>query len=76
MARSVPEGQRADETVTVRLPYGTAAKVRAATGQPFSTIVRWMVVQLLAKHSTDASVKEALRENVQRTVGEVIEGDE
>lgn len=41
----------ADETVTVRLPFGTAARVRAATGQPFSRIVRYMVIALLNKHT-------------------------
>lgn len=74
MARNVPEGQRADETVTVRLPHGTAAKVRAATGQPFSTVVRWMVVQLLERKAQElaGNVKEGQREDVQRAIGEAI----
>lgn len=48
-----PSNPPADETVTVRLPYGTAAKVRAATGQPFSRVVRWMVNALLTKHASE-----------------------
>jgi hypothetical protein len=60
---------RADETVTVRLPFGTAAKVRAATGQPFSTVVRWMVVQLLNRYANGENVKESVRADVQTIVG-------
>lgn len=75
MARHVPEGQKADETVTVRVPYGTAAKVRAATGQPFSTIVRWMVMQLLNNFAeADESAKEQLRKQVQQSTGEALGG--
>lgn len=71
MARSVPDSQRADETVTVRVPRGTAAKVRAATGQNFSTVVRWMVIQLLDNFAA-GNVKEDMRETVQSTIGEQI----
>lgn len=73
MPRSPAGAAKADETVTVRLPYGTAAKVRAATGQPFSTIVRWMVVQLLDKHIAGENVKEATRADVQSVIGDSIE---
>lgn len=73
MPRS-PES-RADETVTVRIPRGTADKVRAATGQPFSTVVRWMVVQLLNNYAeADESVKEQLRKDVQRSTAGSISG--
>lgn len=51
--------QQADETVTVRLPLGTADKVRAATGQPFSRVVRWMVTALLDKHAGDAKLAQS-----------------
>ena len=63
----------ADDTVTVRVPSGTADKVRAATGQPFSTVVRWMVMQLLERYASQGNVKEATREDVQRTVGSVLD---
>jgi len=69
LPRNVSAVEKADETVTVRLPYGTAAKVRAATGQPFSTVVRWMVVQLLNSFAEDQNAKEDIREKVQREIG-------
>lgn len=50
-----PSRPRADETVTVRLPKGTADKLRAATGQPFSRLVRWTMLALLDKHMRENS---------------------
>lgn len=45
----------ADETVTVRLPKGTADKLRAATGQPFSRLVRFLVIALLEKKAAEGA---------------------
>jgi hypothetical protein len=64
---------KADDTVTVRVPAGTADKVRAATGQNFSTVVRWMVLRLLENYSTPANVKEQTREDVQRSIGDALD---
>jgi hypothetical protein len=44
------DSHKATETVTVRLPKGMSSKLRAATGIPFSTLVRQMCEQLLKKH--------------------------
>ncbi len=41
----------ASETVTVRLYPGQADKVRAATGQNFSTVVRWLCDNIIAKYA-------------------------
>lgn len=41
------------ETVTVRVSPGTPEKIRAATGQPFSRVVRWMIVALLEKYERE-----------------------
>lgn len=60
----------ADETVTVRVPRGTADKVRAATGQKFSTVVRWMVLQLLENYASGINVKEAMRKEVQNSIAD------
>lgn len=70
MARNVQHP--ADETVTVRLPYGTAQKVRAATGQPFSRIVRFMVTALLNKHAAEGGDNKMLEAQslVENTVKE------
>lgn len=40
----------ADETVTVRLPAGLANRLRAASGQPFSRLVRYMCIALLEQY--------------------------
>lgn len=69
----MPHRDTADETVTVRVPKGTADKVRAATGQPFSTVVRWMVTQLLERKAAEMNVKETQRESVQSTIGEALD---
>lgn len=45
--------ERADETVTVRMPKGKAAQIRAATGQPFSRLVRWTMLALLERYKLD-----------------------
>lgn len=47
---------RADETVTVRMPKGTADQIRAATGQPFSRIVRWTMLALLERYKTNPAL--------------------
>lgn len=40
----------ADETVTVRLPKGVANRLKAASGQPFSRLVRYMCMALLEQY--------------------------
>lgn len=40
----------ADETVTVRLPKGVAQRLKAASGQPFSRLVRYMCIALLEQY--------------------------
>jgi hypothetical protein len=61
----------ADETHTVRLRKGDAARLKAATGQPFSRIIRFMVQELLAKYEAEgrlASARDALRGDVNTVV--------
>jgi hypothetical protein len=45
----------ADQTHTIRLPKGTAARLRAATGQPLSSLVRLLCLELLAKYETEGA---------------------
>lgn len=59
----------AEETKSVRLPKGTADKLRAATGQPFSRVVRWAVMTLLAKYEAEGAQR--LTSNA-KEVGEAI----
>lgn len=65
---------KADDTVTVRVPKGTADKVRAATGQHFSTVVRWMVMQLLANMAAEGNQREELRKKIQQDTNGSISG--
>lgn len=65
--------ETADETVTVRLPPGLADKIRALTGQPFSTVVRWMCVQLVERKTAELNAKEEARVAVQTAVGEALD---
>lgn len=44
---------KADETVTVRVPKGVPDRLRAATGQKFSTLVRWTIMALLDKYEAE-----------------------
>ena len=63
----------ADQTHTIRLPKGTAARIRAATGQPLSSLVRLLVLELLAKYEAQAApnlpaqARADVREVVQNT---------
>jgi len=43
----------ADDTVTIRVPKGTADKLRAATGQPFSRLMRWIAMALLEQYTAE-----------------------
>jgi hypothetical protein len=62
--------EKADETVTVRMPKGKAAQIRAATGQPFSRLVRWTMLALLEKYNITDSVK--IPENVEADIKALI----
>jgi hypothetical protein len=63
----------ADQTHTIRLPKGTAARIRAATGQPLSSLVRIILIELLAKYEAEgarnvpAQARADVREVVQST---------
>ncbi len=62
--------EKADETVTVRMPRGKAAQIRAATGQPFSRLVRWTMLALLERYKNDESDKipEQIRADITETI--------
>lgn len=62
--------ETADETVTVRLPKGTADKLRAATGVKFSTLVRTMCMNLLQKYSAEG--REPVLDQMRADVADVI----
>jgi len=60
----------ADQTHTIRLPIGAGAKLKAATGLPLSTIVRFIVMEMLAKYEAEGTqgVKAKIQSDVQAAV--------
>lgn len=73
----------ADQTHTIRLPKGTAARIRAATGQPLSSLVRIILIELLAKYEAEGNVRNVpaearadVREVVQSTKIEGTDGQD
>lgn len=59
----------ADETVTVRLPAGVAQRLKAASGQPFSRLVRYMCMALLEQYEAKNS---AVLTETAHEVGDVV----
>lgn len=60
----------ADQTHTIRLPTGTAARLKAATGQPLSRLVRFICMELLRKYEAEqaGNVKDKVRADVRDAV--------
>lgn len=46
-----------EETKSIRLPRGTAAKIKLLTGQPFSTFMRCMALNVIEKYEAEAAAK-------------------
>lgn len=65
----------ADQTHTIRLPAGTASKLKAATGQPLSRLVRFICLELLRKYDNEnaANVKDKIRADVADVVQSALE---
>lgn len=51
-----------EETKSLRLPRGTAAKIRMLTGQPFSTFMRCMALNVIEKYEADAAAAKAAKQ--------------
>lgn len=60
----------ADQTHTIRLPTGTAARLKAATGQPLSRLVRFICMELLRKYEAEqaGNAKDKVRADVRDAV--------
>jgi len=43
------------KTESIRVVPGTAEKIRAITGQPFSRVVRWLLDAYIAKHANETT---------------------
>lgn len=62
----------ADETCTVRLPKGAKAQLMAATGQPFSRLLRFIVLELLAKYKAEGKLIENPKSELRADVASVV----
>jgi hypothetical protein len=68
----MPESpNNADQCVTVRLPHGARDELVAATGQPFSRIVRFMVMELLSRKRAERIGRDSARVALQREIAEL-----
>lgn len=75
----MPGTSTADQTVTVRLPAGMRDRVVAATGQPFSRIVRFICTQIVQQREAEiaASGNAAppdVRTQIMDSIGDTIAG--
>ena len=46
---------RASKVISIRMPEGAVEELRAATGQKFSTLARWVLMALLEKKRAELS---------------------
>lgn len=62
----MPQTTNADQCCTVRLPQGVRDQLVAHYGQPFSTIVRFMCLDLLrrAKDADRPPVRQELKDDI------------
>lgn len=60
---------KAGRTVSVRMPEGAIERLKAATGVPFSTLVRWTMMALLEKKDMDRA---AVLNNTANEVRDVV----
>lgn len=48
----------AGKTISIRMPEGTVEELRAATGQPFGTLVRFIMLAYLERLRSERRTKE------------------
>jgi hypothetical protein len=67
----------AGRTISVRMPEGTVEEIRAATGQPFGTLVRFVMLAYLERLRQERRLKEGenLREQAAKDIREIVNED-
>jgi hypothetical protein len=60
-----------EEVISVRMPKGAADELRAATGQPFSRLARWVLMALLEKKRAELRAATPRQEGLGE-VGEIV----
>ena len=67
----------AGRTISVRMPAGTVEELRAATGQPFSTLVRFIMLAYLERLRIERRTKEgtAMSNQVASELAEIVNED-
>ncbi len=48
--------QKAERVISIRMPAGAVEEIRAATGQKFSTVARWVLMALLEKKREELGI--------------------
>lgn len=67
----------AGRTISVRMPEGTVEEIRAATGQPFGTLVRFVMLAYLERLRQERRLKEGdnLKEQAARDIRDIVNED-
>lgn len=67
----------AGKTISVRMPEGTVEELRAATGQPFSTLVRFIMLAYLERLRIERRSNEGrdLSNKAARDINELVNED-
>lgn len=67
----------AGKTISVRMPEGTVEELRAATGQPFSTLVRFIMLAYLERLRIERRSSEGrdLSNKAARDIHEIVNED-
>lgn len=67
----------AGRTISVRMPEGTVEELRAATGQPFSSLVRYIMLAYLERLRIERRTKEGsdLRHSVAGDLRDIVNED-
>jgi hypothetical protein len=70
-------GTGAGRTISVRMPEGTVEELRAATGQPFSSLVRYIMLAYLERLRIERRQREGanLRDSAAADLRELVNKD-
>ena len=52
-------GNNAGRTISIRIPDGVPEEIKAATGMPFSTLVRTITIAALERYRQERRLREA-----------------
>ncbi len=67
----------AGRTISIRMPEGSVEELKAATGQPFSTLVRFIMCAYLERLRNERRLKDgsAMKEQAAQDLREIVNED-